>query len=116
MGRLQTADAGFSFRVGLLLFLAMPTDIITMFTVEASLTRHGQPWWHSLPFVLMDAAPGQPPADRPAAAGKRGEDLLPEVQEMTNNSWVISKIVIASSWPSPSPVFSADQREVLALL
>ena len=51
MGRLQTADAGFSFRVGLLLFLAMPTDIITMFTVEASLTRHGQPWWHSLPFV-----------------------------------------------------------------
>ena len=53
MGRLQTADAGFSFRVGLLLFLAMPTDIITMFTVGASLTRHGQPWWHSLPFVLM---------------------------------------------------------------
>jgi hypothetical protein len=43
-----------------------------------------------------DAAPGQPPADRPAAAGKRGEDLLPEVRDwMTNNSWVISKIVIA---------------------
>ena len=44
MGRLQTADAGFSFRLGLLLFLVMPTDIITMFTVGASLTRIGQPW------------------------------------------------------------------------
>jgi hypothetical protein len=43
MGRLQTADVGFSFRLGLLLFLAMPTDILTMFTVGASLTRHGQP-------------------------------------------------------------------------
>jgi threonine/homoserine/homoserine lactone efflux protein len=53
MGRLQTADAGVSFRLGLLLFLVMPTDIITMFTVGASLTRHGQPWWHSLPFVLV---------------------------------------------------------------
>jgi hypothetical protein len=33
MGRLQTADAGFSFRLGLLLFL--PTDIMTVFTVGA---------------------------------------------------------------------------------
>jgi large-conductance mechanosensitive channel len=33
MGRLQTADAGFSFRLGLLLFLVMPTDVITMFAV-----------------------------------------------------------------------------------
>jgi threonine/homoserine/homoserine lactone efflux protein len=33
MSRLQTADAGFSFRLGLLLFLVMPTDVITMFTV-----------------------------------------------------------------------------------
>jgi hypothetical protein len=49
MGKLQTADAGDSFRLGLLLFLVMPTDIITVFTVGASLTRHGQPWWHSLP-------------------------------------------------------------------
>jgi hypothetical protein len=35
MGSLQTADAGFSFRLGLLLFLVMPTDIITVFTVGA---------------------------------------------------------------------------------
>ena len=96
MGRLQTADAGFSFRVGLLLFLAMPTDIITMFTVEASLTRHGQPWWHSLPFVLMTLLLVSLPLIDLLLLGKRGEDLLPKVRDwMTNNSWVISEIVIA---------------------
>jgi hypothetical protein len=49
MSRLQTADASFSFRLGVPLFLIMPTDVVTMFNVGASLTRHGQPWWHSLP-------------------------------------------------------------------
>jgi cytochrome c biogenesis protein CcdA len=44
MGRLQTADARFSFRLGLLLFLVMPTDLITMVTVGAYLARHGDPW------------------------------------------------------------------------
>jgi threonine/homoserine/homoserine lactone efflux protein len=51
MGRLQTADARLSFRLGLLLFLVMPTDVITMITVGAYLARHGDPWWHSLPFL-----------------------------------------------------------------
>ena len=60
MGRIQTADVGFSFRLGLLLFLAMPTDILMMFTVGASLTRHGQPWWHGLPFVLVTPTPASP--------------------------------------------------------
>jgi hypothetical protein len=37
MGKLQTADAAWSFRLGLLVFLVMPTDILTMVTV-------GPPW------------------------------------------------------------------------
>ena len=95
MGKLQTADAGFSFRLGLLLFLVMPTNIITMFTVGASLTRHGQPWWHSLPFVLVTLLLVGLPLIDLLLLGKRGEDLLPKVRDwMTNNSWVISEIVI----------------------
>lgn len=95
MGRLHTADAGFSFRLGLLLFLVMPTDIITMFTVGASLTRHGQPWWHSLPFVLVTLLLVGLPLIDLLLLGKRGEDLLPKVRDwMTSNSWVISEIVI----------------------
>jgi threonine/homoserine/homoserine lactone efflux protein len=95
MGKLHTADAGFSFRLGLLLFLVMPTNIITMVTVGASLTRHGQPWWHSLPFVLVTLLLVGLPLIDLLLLGKRGEDLLPKVRDwMTNNSWVISEIVI----------------------
>ena len=95
MGRLQSADAGFSFRLGLLLFLVMPTDVITMFTVGASLTRHGQPWWHSLPFVLVTLVLVGLPLIDLLLLGKRAEVLLPKVRDwMTNNSWVISEIVI----------------------
>jgi hypothetical protein len=42
-GKAADRRCGVSFRLGLLLFLVMPTDIITMFTVGVSLTRHGQP-------------------------------------------------------------------------
>jgi threonine/homoserine/homoserine lactone efflux protein len=95
MGRLQTADVGSSFRLGLLLFLVMPTDVITMFTVGASLTRHGQPWWHSLPFVGVTLLLVSLPLIDLQLLGKRAEDLLPKVRDwMTNNSWVISEVVI----------------------
>jgi threonine/homoserine/homoserine lactone efflux protein len=95
MGRLQTADAGLSFRLGLLLFLVMPTDIVTMVTVGASLTRHGQPWWHSLPFVLATLLLAGSPLIDLLLLGKRAEVLLPKVRDwMTNNSWVISETVI----------------------
>jgi threonine/homoserine/homoserine lactone efflux protein len=95
MGRLQTADAGFSFRLGLLLFLVMPTDVITMFSVGASLTRHGQPWWHSLPFVLVTLVLVGLPLIDLLLLGKRAEVLLPKVRDwMTSNSWVISEVVI----------------------
>jgi threonine/homoserine/homoserine lactone efflux protein len=94
MGRLQSADAGFSFRLGLLLFLVMPTDVITMFTVGASLIRHGQPWWHSLPFVLVTLLLVVLPLID-LLLGKEAEVLLPKVRDwMTDNSWVISEVVI----------------------
>ena len=66
-----------------------------MFTVGASLTRHGQPWWHSLPFVLVTLLLVGLPLIDLLLLGKRGEDLLPKVRDwMTNNSWVISETVL----------------------
>jgi threonine/homoserine/homoserine lactone efflux protein len=111
MGRLQSADPRFSFRLGLLLFLVMPTDVITMFTVGASLTRNGQPWWHSLPFVGVTLLLVGLPLIDLLLLGKRAEVLLPKVRDwMTSNSWVISELVIVSSSPSPSPASSAKGR------
>jgi threonine/homoserine/homoserine lactone efflux protein len=95
MGRLQSADPRFSFRLGLLLFLVMPTDVITMFTVGTSLTRNGQPWWHSLPFVGVTLLLVGLPLIDLLLLGKRAEVLLPKVRDwMTSNSWVISELVI----------------------
>jgi len=96
MGRLQTADARLSFRLGLLLFLVMPTDIITMLTVGAYLARHGDPWWHSLPFLLATLLLAGLPLLVLLLLGRRAQVLLPKLRDwMNTNSWVVSEAVIA---------------------
>jgi threonine/homoserine/homoserine lactone efflux protein len=95
MGRLQTADARLSFRLGLLLFLVMPTDVITMLTVGAYLARHGAPWWQSLPFLLVTLLLAGLPLLVLLALGRRGEVLLPKLRTwMSTNSWVVSEAII----------------------
>jgi hypothetical protein len=91
MGRLQTADARLSFRLGLLLFLVMPT----MITVGAYLARHGDPWWHSLPFLLLTLLLAGLPLLILLLLGKRAQVLLPKLRDwMSTNSWVVSEAVI----------------------
>jgi threonine/homoserine/homoserine lactone efflux protein len=95
MGKLQTANTAWSFRLGLLLFLVMPTDILTMTTVGASLARRGDPWWQALPFVVLTLLlVGLPLLDL-VLLGKRAEVLLPRVRDwMTTHSWVINEAVL----------------------
>jgi threonine/homoserine/homoserine lactone efflux protein len=95
MGRLQTADVRLSFRLGLLLFLVMPTDVITMLTVGAYLARHGAPWWHSLPFLLLTLLLAGLPLLVLLLLGRRAQVLLPRLRDwMNTNSWVVSEVVI----------------------
>jgi threonine/homoserine/homoserine lactone efflux protein len=95
MGRLQTADARLSFRLGLLLFLVMPTDLITMLTVGAYLARHDSPWWHSLPFLLLTLLLAGLPLLVLLLLGRRAQVLLPRLRDwMNTNSWVVSEAVI----------------------
>lgn len=95
MGRLQAADARFAFRLGFLLFLLMPTDVITMLTVGAYLARHGDPWWYSLPFLLLTLLLAGLPLLVLLLLGKRAQVLLPRLRDwMNTNSWVISEIVL----------------------
>ena len=53
MGKLQTASPGFALKLGLLLFIAMPTDILTMMTVGGYLSAHNESLVTALPFVLL---------------------------------------------------------------
>jgi hypothetical protein len=53
MGRLQGADARLALTIGFLLYLLMPTDLVAMATVGAYIARQGEPWWHTLGFVIL---------------------------------------------------------------
>lgn len=95
MAKLESATPLFSLRMGLLLFLLLPGDLISMFTVGAYLAHHGAPWWHGLVFVALTVALAGIPLFLLLALGKRGQALLPKARDwMTKNSWIVSEIVI----------------------
>jgi len=96
MGRLQTADPGFSFKLGFSLLGFFPTDIITTFTVGAYLQRHGDPWWHAFPFIALTLLLLASPMLLVLTMGKRAEAFLPKVRDwMNSHSWIVSEAVIA---------------------
>lgn len=95
MGKLETAQPKLSFRLGFLLLGVFPTDILTSFAVGGSLSRHGDPWWHVLPFVVVTLLFVALPSLLLVFLGQRGQRLLPKVREwMNDNSWIVSEIVI----------------------
>jgi threonine/homoserine/homoserine lactone efflux protein len=95
MGKLETAQPKLSFRLGFLLLGVFPTDILTSIAVGGSLARHGDPWWHVLPFVAVVLLLVAAPALLLVLLGQRGERLLPKVRDwMNDNSWIVSEIVI----------------------
>ena len=53
MGKLQDANPRFAVTIGFLLYLLMPTDLVATATVGAYIARQGEPWWHTLGFVVL---------------------------------------------------------------
>ncbi|MFV2112220.1 GAP family protein [Micromonospora sp. LOL_025] len=95
MSGLQRASPAYALRLGVLLFLAMPTDDITMLTVGASAARHDLSWWHLLPFVLLTLALLALPLLALLLLGHRAEAVLPRIRDWAGrHSWVVSEIVI----------------------
>jgi threonine/homoserine/homoserine lactone efflux protein len=95
MGKLQTADARFSFRLGFLLLGVFPTDILTSVAVGSYLSSHDSPWWHCLPFLLVTLLLLALPTLLILAFGGRAQAFLPTVRDwMNTNSWVVSEIVL----------------------
>lgn len=95
MGKLQTARPRFAFTLGLLLFLLMPTDIITMITVGTHFGHHGSPWWHTLIFVAVTVLLAGIPLITLLLLGQRGDIVLPKMRNwMQTNSWIVSEAVI----------------------
>jgi cytochrome c biogenesis protein CcdA len=95
MGRLETADARFAAKIGLLLYLVMPTDIISMATVGAYLAREGAPWAYGLGFVALTVLIAGLPLIAVLLLGRRAETVLPKVRTwMSDNSWIVNEAVI----------------------
>ncbi|MFF5175793.1 GAP family protein [Micromonospora sp. NPDC000089] len=95
MRKLEDPRPGFAFGLGLLLFLAMPSDEVTMASVAGSLAGHGKPWWHLLPFLLLTLVLLALPLLALLVLGRRATEALPKVRDWSNaHSWIISELVI----------------------
>jgi Sap, sulfolipid-1-addressing protein len=95
MGKLESATPRFAFKLGFLLFLLMPTDVITMVVVGLYLARRDDPLFYAVPFLLLTVLLVSIPLLVLLILGDRAEALLPKVRAWMNaNSWVVSEIVI----------------------
>ena len=94
MGELQAADAGLSARIGLLLFLLMPTDIILMLGVGNYLVANGSDWFGAIPFIALTLLLVAVPVLVYLAIGPPAERRMPAIRDwMVRYSWLISMIV-----------------------
>ncbi|MGH2774846.1 MAG: GAP family protein [Actinomycetota bacterium] len=95
MGKLATATPGFAFKLGFLLFLVMPTDVITVATVATFLVRQDAPLFYALPFVFLTVLLVAIPLLVLLLLGPRADVILPKLRAWMNaNSWIVSEFVI----------------------
>ncbi|AFO58804.1 MULTISPECIES: GAP family protein [unclassified Natrinema] len=96
IGRLTSASPRFSFRLGFLLLGVFPTDIVTSISVGTYLAANGDPITDAAGFVLLTLFILAVPSLSVLVLGKRAEAALPKIRDwMNDNSWIISKVVIA---------------------
>ncbi|MGN9812007.1 GAP family protein [Micromonospora sp. BQ11] len=96
MGRLQRAGPAYAVKLGVLLFLAMPSDDLTMVAVGATAARHDLPWWHLLPFVVLTLTFLALPLLALVLLGHRAATVLPRLRDQAQrHAWVVSEAVIA---------------------
>jgi threonine/homoserine/homoserine lactone efflux protein len=95
MSTLQSEAPRGSFRLGLVLFLVMPTDVMMTFTVGTYLAARGSPLWHASGFVLLTALLIGLPLLVLLMLGGHADTLLPRMRDWMNaNSWLVSEAVI----------------------
>ena len=88
---LQQADPKGAFKLGLLLILLMPSDIIVMLSVGEYLSLNGLTLIDSLGFASLTVLIAALPVLAYLIGGKRAEAALPKLREwMSTNSWMIS--------------------------
>jgi threonine/homoserine/homoserine lactone efflux protein len=94
MTALQEAEPGAAFKLGLLLILLMPTDIIVMLAVGEYLVLNDLALIDALGFALATLLLAGAPLIGYVLVGARAEEALPKIRDwMNEKSWLISIIV-----------------------
>ncbi|WP_410810598.1 GAP family protein [Micromonospora sp. 067-2] len=95
LGDIGHADPRWALRLGALLFVATPTDDLTMAAVGASVARHDLPWWHLLPFVLLTVTLLALPLLALLLLGRRAARVLARMREWAErHAWVVNEALI----------------------
>ncbi len=64
-------------------------------TVGAYIARQGEPWWHTLGFVVLTVLIAGLPFIAVVAMGRRAESMLPKLRDWMNaNSWIVNEAVL----------------------
>ena len=96
MGELQEADQRLAGKLGLLLILLMPTDIVIMLGVGDYLVAGGLDWFSALPFIGLTVLLLALPLLAYLLLGETAARRMPGVRDwMTSYSWLISIVVYA---------------------
>ena len=96
MSSLQEAEGKSIFKIGLLLYSFMPTDLITMLTVAQYLTSNQMHFSACFPFIALTLLIAASPLLFYLLFRKRAEAAMPIVTDwMDTHAWVINEIVIA---------------------
>ncbi len=94
MGTLQSADSKKALTTGLLMILAMPSDIIIMLTVGVNLVQHNGGLIAALPFIAATVLVAALPLLLYLLFYRRAQRLMPKVRNWMNaNSWLVNIIV-----------------------
>lgn len=94
MRTLMSADPGRAFKVGLLVVLVMPSDLLIMLTVGANLETNGASFAEALPFIALTVLVAALPLLVLLLFHKRAETAMPRVRDWVNtHSWLVNIIV-----------------------
>ncbi|MCL8013361.1 GAP family protein [Streptomyces sp. AS02] len=94
LGALMSADARKALKVGLLVILLMPSDIIVMLTVGTNLSQADANFAEALPFIGATVLIAALPLLFLLAFHRRATAAMPQVRDwMDTHSWLINIIV-----------------------
>jgi len=94
LGTLMEADPRKALRMGLLIVVIMPSDILIMLTVGANLEQSGSSLVDAIPFVAATALVAALPLLAYLLFRRRAQRAMPQLRDwMSTHSWLVNIIV-----------------------